>query len=67
MKHVPDVESTLAFIKNSGIKVGVALKPETTLDVLTDSILKTVDVVHLMTVEPGLEGQTFIPRNRYPG
>lgn len=59
----PDVDSTLAFIKNSGIKVGVALKPETTLDVLTDSILKTVDVVHLMTVEPGLEGQTFIPES----
>lgn len=58
-----DVEGTLAFIRNSGIKVGIALKPETALDVLTDRILKMVDVVHLMTVEPGLEGQTFIPES----
>lgn len=58
-----DVESTLAFIKNSGIKVGIALKPGTTLEVLTDSVLQKVDVVHLMTVQPGLEGQTFIPES----
>lgn len=58
-----DVEGTLAFIRNSGIKAGIALKPETALNVLTDRILKMVDVVHLMTVEPGLEGQTFIPES----
>lgn len=58
-----DVEGTLAFIKKSGIKVGIALKPGTALDVLTDDILCKVDVVHLMTVHPGLEGQTFIPES----
>ena len=58
-----DLESTLAFIKDSGIKVGIALKPGTTLNVLTNSVLQKVDVVHLMTVEPGLEGQTFIPES----
>ena len=51
-----DVEGTLAFIKKSGIKVGIALKPGTALDVLSDDILCKVDVVHLMTVHPGLEG-----------
>lgn len=58
-----DVESTLAFIKKSGIKAGIALKPGTALDVLTDDILRKMDVVHLMTVRPGLEGQTFIPES----
>ena len=55
-----DVESTLTKIKELGIKAGIALKPDTSLDVLDDKLLKIVDVVHLMTVEPGLEGQTFI-------
>lgn len=58
-----DVEGTLALIKDSGVKAGIALKPETSLDVLTDKLLKAVDVVHLMTVEPGLEGQVFIPES----
>lgn len=58
-----DVEKTLAFIKNAGIKAGVALKPGTSLEVLSTPLLKMVDVVHLMTVEPGLEGQVFIPES----
>lgn len=58
-----DVEGTLALIKDSGVKAGIALKPETSPDVLTDKLLKAVDVVHLMTVEPGLEGQVFIPES----
>lgn len=58
-----NVEGTLALIKDSGVKAGIALKPETSPDVLTDKLLKAVDVVHLMTVEPGLEGQVFIPES----
>lgn len=58
-----DVEKTLAFIKGSGIKTGLALKPGTSLEVLSTPLLKMVDVVHLMTVEPGLEGQVFIPES----
>lgn len=58
-----DVEKTLAFIKNAGIKTGLALKPGTSLEVLSTPLLKMVDVVHLMTVEPGLEGQVFIPES----
>ena len=58
-----NVEGTLALIKDSGVKAGIALKPETSLDIFTDGLLKTVDVVHLMTVEPGLERQVFIPES----
>lgn len=58
-----DVERTIDFIKGSGIKAGIAIKPGTSTNVLTDNLLQKVDVVHLMTVEPGLEGQTFIPKS----
>lgn len=58
-----DAESTLAEIRNCGVRAGLALKPGTALDVLGDGLLKASDVIHLMTVEPGLEGQTFIPES----
>jgi len=47
-------------IKKSGIKVGVALNPGTPLSAL-DSILPDIDLVLLMTVDPGFYGQSFIP------
>ncbi|MGD9677855.1 MAG: ribulose-phosphate 3-epimerase [Vulcanibacillus sp.] len=51
---------TIYLIKNSGVKVAVALNPATPLNVL-DYILKDLDMVLLMTVNPGYAGQTFIP------
>ncbi|MGM5630951.1 ribulose-phosphate 3-epimerase [Apibacter raozihei] len=56
-----DLTGTLNSIKKEGKKVGLAIKPETSLDVLTENLLMPIDVVQLMTVEPGLEGQSFIP------
>jgi len=58
-----DIERTLTEIKECGIKAGIALKPGTSLNVIDDNLLEIVDVVHLMTVEPGLEGQVFIPKS----
>lgn len=58
-----DVRSTLEAIKSLGIRAGIALKPNTQLTVLRNELLKMADVVHLMTVEPGLEGQLFIPKS----
>lgn len=46
-------------IKNSGIKVGVALNPSTPLSVL-DYILDSIDMVLIMSVNPGFGGQTYI-------
>jgi ribulose-phosphate 3-epimerase len=58
-----NVEYTLAAIKDSGIKAGLALSPATSVDMLNDKLLRMTDVVHLMTVEPGLDGQVFIPES----
>ena len=50
---------TLQKIKSCGMKAGVALNPHTPITVL-DSIIKDVDVVCLMSVNPGFGGQSFI-------
>lgn len=47
-------------IKNLGLPVGVALNPHTSLNVL-DYVLPDLDLVLLMTVNPGFGGQRFIP------
>ena len=50
---------TIALIKGLGKKAGVALNPATSLSTL-DQILPEVDLVLLMTVNPGFGGQEFI-------
>jgi ribulose-phosphate 3-epimerase len=47
-------------IKNLGMQVGVALNPHTPIAVLKD-IIADIDVVLLMSVNPGFGGQSFIP------
>jgi ribulose-phosphate 3-epimerase len=47
-------------IKSLGMKAGVALNPHTPIDTLKD-ILPELDLVCLMSVNPGFGGQTFIP------
>jgi len=51
---------TINAIKEKGIKAGVALNPATPLESL-DYILPDLDVVMIMTVNPGFGGQEFIP------
>lgn len=50
---------TLQKIKSLGCKAGVALNPHTSVDLLKDIILD-LDVVCLMSVNPGFGGQSFI-------
>jgi ribulose-phosphate 3-epimerase len=50
---------TLQLIKSFGIKAGVVLNPATSLDVL-EYVLEEVDMVLIMTVNPGFGGQSFI-------
>ncbi|MDR0570352.1 MAG: ribulose-phosphate 3-epimerase, partial [Clostridiales Family XIII bacterium] len=52
---------TLATIRSHGLKAGVALNPATSLSTL-DYVLDDVDLVLLMSVEPGFGGQKFIPK-----
>lgn len=47
-------------IKELGVKVGVALNPATSLSTIED-ILPDLDMILLMTVNPGFGGQKFIP------
>lgn len=51
---------TIQQIKNRGLKAGVVLNPATSLATL-DHILEEVDLVMLMSVNPGFGGQSFIP------
>lgn len=50
---------TLAMIKQAGLKVGVALNPSTPLSEL-EYVLDMVDMVLLMSVNPGFGGQSYI-------
>jgi len=58
-----NVKDTLARIKGLGLKAGLALNPETSLEVLDTELMNQADVIHLMTTSPGVEGQTFIPES----
>ncbi|MBL0333194.1 MAG: ribulose-phosphate 3-epimerase [Chlorobiota bacterium] len=51
---------TINYIKMSGCKAGVTLNPATSLNTI-EEIIPYVDVVLLMSVEPGFGGQAFIP------
>ena len=50
---------TLQAIKAEGMKAGVALNPHTSVDQLKD-IIQDIDLVCLMSVNPGFGGQSFI-------
>lgn len=48
-------------IKSLGMKAGVALNPHTPVDSLKD-VLQDIDMVLIMSVNPGFGGQSFIPK-----
>ena len=54
---------TLQTIKSNGMKAGVALNPHTPVKLL-DAIINDIDLVCLMSVNPGFGGQNFI-KNTY--
>lgn len=55
-----NVAEVLAKIRARGIKAGLVIKPKTPVSVLRD-FLPLVDMILLMSVEPGFGGQSFIP------
>ena len=55
-----DVKKTLAAVKSSGAKVGISVRPKTSIDSLTP-FLSDLELVLVMTVEPGFGGQSFMP------
>ncbi|HEY8276316.1 MAG TPA: ribulose-phosphate 3-epimerase [Methyloceanibacter sp.] len=56
----PHLERSLQFIKSLGKKAGVSITPSTPESVL-DYVLDKVDLILVMTVNPGFGGQAFIP------
>lgn len=56
----PHLHRNIQQIKSLGMKAGVALNPHTPVEALKD-ILADIDMVCLMSVNPGFGGQSFIP------
>ncbi len=55
----PHLHRTVQAIKSLGMKAGVALNPHTPVDIL-ESIIEELDLVLIMSVNPGFGGQKFI-------
>ncbi|PKQ43903.1 ribulose-phosphate 3-epimerase [Confluentibacter flavum] len=55
----PHLHRTLQAIKAEGMKAGVALNPHTNISLLED-IINDIDLVLIMSVNPGFGGQSFI-------
>ena len=55
----PHLDRTIRQIKEAGVKAGVALNPSTPLEVV-DPVIQNVDLILLMSVNPGFGGQGFI-------
>lgn len=55
-----NIEEVIQAVKLENMKVGIALKPKTSLQSVLPFI-KDVDMVLVMTVEPGFGGQSFMP------
>ena len=55
-----DVSKTIDIIKKEGKKVGISLKPKSKID-LIEKYVEQVDLILIMSVEPGFGGQKFMP------
>ena len=55
-----NIANTIRLIKNADKKVGISLKPKSEIK-LIENFLKDVDLVLIMSVEPGFGGQKFMP------
>ncbi len=55
-----DISKTIKLIKDQNRKVGVSLKPKSKVDLVKD-YLDQIDLVLIMSVEPGFGGQKFMP------
>ena len=56
----PDVSKTIKLIREQNKKVGISLKPKSKVD-LIKGYLDQIDLVLIMSVEPGFGGQKFMP------
>jgi len=56
----PNVSNTINLIRDEGKKVGISLKPKSKIE-LIEKYIDQVDLILIMSVEPGFGGQKFMP------
>ena len=56
----PNISNTINLIKKEGKKVGISLKPKSKIELIEEHI-EQVDLILIMSVEPGFGGQKFMP------
>ena len=56
-----NLSQSIDIIKSCKKKAGVSLNPETSVELLKDDLLKKLDLILIMSVNPGFAGQKFIP------
>ena len=56
----PNISDTINLIRKEGKKVGISLKPKSKID-LIEKYMDQVDLILIMSVEPGFGGQKFMP------
>ncbi len=59
VEATPHIDRTISLIKEKGAKAGIAFTPTTPLEYL--NYIKDIDLILIMTVNPGFGGQKFIP------
>ncbi len=55
-----DMDNTILAVREAGYEVGIALNPETPIDVL-EPYINEIDAVLFLSVHPGKQGQPFVP------
>lgn len=56
-----NLSNSIDMIKSYNKKAGVSLNPETSVTVLKNEIIKKIDLILIMSVNPGFAGQKFMP------
>ena len=62
LEAVNDPQACINIIRQAGAKAGISIKPATPVQTL-EKVLPLVDMVLIMSVEPGFGGQAFIPES----
>lgn len=53
------IMKTIKELKKKSKRVGIVINPSTPVEAVSDEILKEIDVFQVMSIEPGINGQTF--------
>ncbi len=61
LEATKQVEETIRIIRDAGAKVGISIKPDTPIEAV-EPYLELIDMVLVMTVEPGFGGQKYMEK-----